>query len=77
MKKISMSISEFCQNAELIIQKIKCDPIELIDHSQPVAYLISTKTYESFLDQLDDADLVEIAKKRRHNKSIKVNINQL
>jgi antitoxin StbD len=77
MKKISMSISEFSRNADSIIKEIQNDHIELIDHHQPVAYLISAQTYEALLEELDDAYLVELAKKRRNNKSVKVLINQL
>lgn len=77
MKKISMRISEFSQNTNSIVKEIKNSTIELIDHDQPVAYLIPAQTYEALLEELDDAYLVELASKRIHNKSVKVHIDQL
>jgi antitoxin StbD len=73
----TVSISDLRKNISTIIDEAGDSAVAVLNHNKPAAYLLSAKAYESLLERLDDAYLLELAKKRRHGKTVKVRLNDL
>lgn len=75
----SASISELKRNPSALIEKSEGEPIAILNHNSPTAYLIPAETYEKIIERLEDYQLGFIVKERQDEKieAIKVDINEL
>ncbi len=75
----SASISELKKNPSSIIEQSEGEPIAILNHNKPTAYLIPAKTYETMLEKLEDYRLGLIVKERQGEKAaaIEVAIDEL
>ena len=73
------SITELKKNPSRLIQEADGQPIAILNHNIPEAYLIPSRTYEKILDLLDDKVLEELVSKRLKDgkKSIKVKLDEI
>ena len=53
------------------------NPVAVLNHNKPEAYLLSAKFYEKLLDQIDDLALLKLIEKRRGGKTIRVKVEDL
>jgi antitoxin StbD len=53
------------------------NPVAVLNHNKPEAYLLSAKFYEKLLDQIDDLALLKMIEKRRGGKTIRVKVEDL
>lgn len=79
LAKCSASISELKKNPSSLIEQAEGEPIAILNHNKPTAYLIPANTYETMLEQIEDYQLGLIVKERQHEKehAIEVNIDEL
>ncbi len=75
----SASISELKRNPSALIEQSDGEPIAILNHNKPTAYLIPAQTYEELLDSIEDYQLGIIVKERQNEKisAIAVDINEL
>ncbi len=75
----SASISELKKNPSALIDASDGEPIAILNHNKPTAYLIPANTYQQILDRLEDYELGLIVKEREHEKgqAIEINIDDL
>ena len=75
----SASISELKRNPSALIEQADGEPIAILNHNKPTAYLIPAKTYEELLDSIEDYQLGIIVKERQNEKisAIAVDIDDL
>lgn len=66
---LSASISELKRNPSALLQEAEGNPIIILNHNRPAAYLIPAETYEAMLDFIDDHELGVIIKQRQDEKS--------
>jgi antitoxin StbD len=71
---LSASISELKRNPSALLQEAEGNPIIILNHNRPAAYLISAETYEAMFDLIDDHALGEIIKQRQDEKSEAVEV---
>jgi antitoxin StbD len=71
----SASISELKKNPSSLIERSEGEPIAILNHNKPTAYLIPAETYELMLEQIEDYHLGLLVKERQHEKSSAVEIN--
>jgi len=64
----SASISELKKNPSALIEQSGGEPIAILNHNRPTAYLIPAETYEALLDKIEDFQLGLIVKERQHEK---------
>jgi len=60
----SASVSELKKNPSSILEQSGGEPVAILNHNRPTAYLIPASTYEDLLARLEDAELMEIVKSR-------------
>jgi antitoxin StbD len=79
LSSYSVSISELKKNPSALINESGGQPIAVLNHNKPTAYLISAETFENIVDSLDDIELNKLALKRlnQKEKAVDVNINDL
>jgi antitoxin StbD len=75
LARCSASISELKKNPSSLIEQSVGEPIAILNHNKPTAYLIPAETYELMLDQIEDYQLGLLVKERQHEKSSAVEVN--
>ncbi len=65
----SVSITELKKNPSSLIEKSEGEPIVILNHNRPTAYLIPARTYEDMLEKLDDYYLGLIIEERESEMS--------
>lgn len=75
----SASISELKKNPSALIDQSQGEPIAILNHNRPTAYLIPAETYERIMERLEDFQLGLIVKERQNEKisAVEVSINDL
>lgn len=75
----SVSISELKKNPSALIEQAAGEPIAILNHNKPTAYLIPAETYEALLEKLEDYQLGLIVKERQYEKisAVEVSLDEL
>jgi antitoxin StbD len=75
----SASISELKKNPSALIDQAEGEPIAILNHNKPTAYLVPAETYEQLMEKLGDYHLGLMVKERQNEKisAIEVNIDDL
>jgi len=75
----SASISELKKNPSALIDQAEGEPIAILNHNSPTAYLIPAETYEQLMEKLEDYQLGLIVKDRQNEKisAIEVDIDEI
>ena len=79
LARCSASISELKKNPSSLIEQADGEPIAILNHNKPTAYLIPAETYELMLENLENYQLGLIVKEREHEKisAVEVTLNEL
>jgi len=75
----SVSISELKVNPSALIEQSEGEPIAILNHNKPTAYLIPAETYEELMEKVEDYQLGIIVEARQNEKieAINVDIDEL
>jgi antitoxin StbD len=73
----TVSISELKKNPSDVIRRSQGAPVAILNHNRPTAYLVPAEAFEAMMEQLDDEFLVQLAKDRQKEHSIKVTLDEL
>jgi len=75
----SVSISELKKNPSALIEQSDGEPIAILNHNKPTAYLIPAETYELLLDKIEDYQLGLLVKERHNEKidAVEVKLDEL
>ncbi len=71
----SASISELKKNPSSLIEQSGGEPIAILNHNKPTAYLIPAETYELMIEQIEDYHLGLIVKERQGEKSSAIEVD--
>lgn len=75
----SASISELKRNPSALIEKSEGEPVAILNHNTPTAYLIPADTYEMIMERLEDYQLGLIVRQRQDEKveAVAVDVDEL
>ncbi len=75
----SVSISELKKNPSALIEQSDGEPIAILNHNKPTAYLIPAQTYEALLEKIEDYQLGVIVTERQNEKisALEVSLDEL
>ena len=73
----SVSISDLKKNPSGVISQSKGEPVVILNHNRPTAYLVPAATFEAILEQIDDSDLARLVRERLTEPSTKVRLDDL
>jgi antitoxin StbD len=71
----SVSISELKRNPSALIDQADGEPIAILNHNKPTAYLIPAATYEELLEKMEDYHLGVIVKERQNEKKSAIDVD--
>ena len=77
LTEMAASISELKANPMKVVASGKGMPVVVLNRNEPAFYCVPADAYEALVEMVDDLDLLEIVKKRRGEKSIRVSLNDL
>ena len=77
--KYSATILELRKSLSLLLQESKNQPIAILNHNTPSAYLIPALYYEQLIKKLEEYKLLSVIKERLNDKdkAIEVDIDEL
>ena len=70
----SASISELKKNPSSLIDQSGGEPIAILNHNKPTAYLIPAETYEVLLEKIEDCQLGLLVKERQSEQLLAVEV---
>ena len=73
----TVSMTELRRNPSGILEDAGDEPVAVLNHNKPTAYLLSARAYEALLERLDDAELAKVVKQRQGGKRVKVRLEDL
>ncbi len=75
----SASISELKKNPSALIEQSEGEPIAILNHNKPTAYLIPAETYELLLERIEDYQLGLFIRERQNEKidAVEVKLDEL
>lgn len=75
----SASISELKKNPSALIAQSDGEPIAILNHNRPTAYLVPAETYEALLEKIEDYQLGLIIQDRQNEKisAVEVALDEL
>ncbi|MEP6483138.1 MAG: type II toxin-antitoxin system prevent-host-death family antitoxin [Rudaea sp.] len=73
----SVSVSELKRNPSAVIDAAEGEPVAVLVHNRPSAYLIPAETYKRLLDRLEDLELAALVRARAHEKRTRVKLDDL
>ncbi len=75
----SASISELKKNPSARIEQSGGEPIAILNHNRPTAYLIPAETYEALVEKIEDYQLGLLVRERQHEKisAVEVTLDEL
>ena len=67
------------KNPSALIEQSDGQPIAILNHNKPTAYLIPAETYELLLEKIEDFQLGLLVKERQNEKidAVEVDIDEL
>jgi antitoxin StbD len=73
----SINISELKKNPSAVIIQAHGEPVVILNHNRPTAYLLPAATFEALMDKLDDLDLAQLVRDRQDEAAVKVTLDEL
>jgi antitoxin StbD len=73
----TVSISDLKKNHSGVISQSKGEPVAILNHNRPTAYLVPAATFEAIMEHLDDADLARLVRERQGEPSFEVTLDDL
>ena len=75
----SASISELKKNPSALIEQSGGEPIAILNHNKPTAYLIPAEAYGALMEKMEDYQLGQIVLKRQNEKidAVAVSLDEL
>ncbi len=73
----SVNISELKKNPSAVINQAQGEPVVILNHNRPTAYLLPAATFEAIMEELDDLDLVRLVRERQGEDTVKVTLDEL
>ena len=75
--KNTVDIKDLKYMTSLYFKKFNGPTLAVLDHKKPVAYLLTTSTYEALFEKIEDIELEKIAKARLLGKSVRVELSHV
>lgn len=74
LSDLSVSMTEFKKNPNDALRESKGQTVAVLSHNKPAFYMVPPERYEAMLEQIDDLQLVRLAKERLKQKGRAVEV---
>lgn len=73
----TVSVTELKRNLTAVLNQAGDDPVAVLNHNKPEAYLLSAAHYERLLEYLEDLEDARLAQERKDGPFVDVDIDAL
>lgn len=73
----TVSVTELKRNFSAILSQAEDDPVAVLNHNRPEAYILSAAHYERLLERLEDLEDMKLARERSGGPFVEVDIHEL
>ncbi|WP_243312119.1 type II toxin-antitoxin system Phd/YefM family antitoxin [Fundidesulfovibrio agrisoli] len=73
----TVSVTELKRNLSAILSEAGDDPVAVLNHNKPEAYLLSAAYYERLLERLEDLEDARLVRERADGPFVEVDIDAL
>ena len=73
----TVSVTELKRNFSAVLALAEDDPVAVLNHNRPEAYLLSAAQYERILELLDDLQDVKLLRERLDGPFVEVDVDEL
>lgn len=73
----TVSVTELKRNFSAILGMAEDDPVAVLNHNRPEAYLLSAAGYKQLLQRLEDLEDAILVRERTQGPFVEVDINEL
>ena len=77
LTEMAASISELKANPMKVVASGEGMPIAVLNRNEPAFYCVPAEAYQAMMDLIEDKDLLEVAKSRMDEESVKVKLDEL
>lgn len=73
----SVSVTELKRNFAAVLEQADHNPVAVLNHNRPEAYLLSAAYYESLLNALEDLQDAKLVRERSEGPFVEVSLDDL
>ncbi|MFH2139852.1 MAG: type II toxin-antitoxin system Phd/YefM family antitoxin [Pseudomonadota bacterium] len=79
LSDLSVSMTEFKKNPNDALRESGGQTVAVLSHNKPAFYMVPPERYEAMLEELEDLQLVRLAKERlkQKNRAVEVTLDEL
>ncbi|WP_297845333.1 type II toxin-antitoxin system Phd/YefM family antitoxin [Pseudomonas sp.] len=77
MADVAVSVSELKKNPSAVLNGVHGGPVAVLNHNRVMGYMVPADVFEAMMERLDDMDLAELVRSRRHETPEPVDLNDL
>ena len=74
---LTISMSDFKKNPAKVLRDAGVQPVVVLNHNKPSAYLVPASSFEAMMDYMDDITLARLVKQRSAEPSVAVRLDEL
>lgn len=74
---IAISITELKKNPNAVFKAAEVQQVAVLNHNKVVGYIVSPAAWEGVLEMLDDIEDIAAIEKRKREKALSVNLDEL
>lgn len=71
LANIAVSVSELKKNPSAVLSGAQGRPVAVLNHNRVMGYMVPAEVFEAMMERLDDLDLTELVRARRHETKIR------
>ena len=73
----TVSVTELKRNLASVLSQAGDDPVAVLNHNKPEAYLLSAALYERLLERLEDLEDARLVRERAGGPFVDVSLDEL
>ena len=77
LSNVAVNVTDFRKNPIEIVKEAEGEPVAILNRSEPAFYCIPADLYEQMYEMLEDDCLCKLINSRKHEKPVKVSIDEL
>ena len=77
LARSSVSITELKKSPSSVIEQANGQPVAILNHNRPEAYLVPAATFAAMMEWLEDIELAEIVRSRANSEDVEVSLDDL
>ncbi|WP_432668464.1 type II toxin-antitoxin system Phd/YefM family antitoxin [Pseudomonas umsongensis] len=74
---VAVSVSELKKNPSAVLSGAHGCPVAVLNHNRVMGYMVPADVFEAMMERLDDLDLAELVRARRHETPVPVELDDL